>query len=326
MSCTSDQQPYAAQASTTSRPTIRLSPQAKGGLLLLAAIMIWGANWPVMKLGLSHVSPLWFSATRFASGALCLFALQLMTGTLRLPTLADMPLIVSVGLLQMLAFTALGALAMTHIEAGRAILAYTTPLWVTPVAIIVLREKLSARQLMGTALGVVGVLVLFNPLTLDWGDGVLVKANLMLLLALFCWAMCILHLRHSRAKATAYQLAPWQMLLATLPLAGLARWIEGPFSGDGSNTLWTVLLFVGPLATAFCFCAVNAASMWLSSTSMSSAMLAVPVVGLLMSVFFLGESLTPALVIGILSIVGGILVVTVSASNKSVTGDGNPAK
>jgi drug/metabolite transporter (DMT)-like permease len=286
-------------------------------LLLAAAIVIWGANWPVMKLGLNHISPLWFSATRFASGALCLFALQLLTGTLRLPRRQDLPLIVSVGVLQMLAFTALGAIAMTHIDAGRsAILAYTTPLWVTPVAIIFLREKLSRRQLIGTGLGVAGVLVLFNPTTLDWGNGVLVKANLMLLVGSFCWAMCILHLRHSKAKATAYQLAPWQMLLATLPLTALAQWIEGPFSGDGSTTLWSVLLFVGPLATAFCFCAVNAASMWLSSTSMSSAMLGVPVVGLLMSVFFLGESLTPGLVMGILCIVGGILV-TVNAVSKT---------
>jgi drug/metabolite transporter (DMT)-like permease len=313
-----------ASTSAASRPTIRFSPQAKGGLLLAFAIIIWGANWPVMKLGLGHISPLWFSATRFASGALCLFALQLLTRTLRLPTREDLPLIVSVGLLQMLAFTALGAIAMTQIDAGRsAILAYTTPLWVTPVAIIFLREKLSRRQLIGTALGVTGVLVLFNPFTLDWGNGVLVKANLMLLVGSFCWAMCILHLRHSKVKASAYQLAPWQMLLATLPLTVMAYGIEGPFTGDGSTTLWTVLLFVGPLATAFCFCAVNAASMWLSSTSMSSAMLGVPVVGLLMSVFFMGETLTPGLVMGILCIVGGILVVTVNASRSSYKKSGS---
>ncbi|CAO4138365.1 hypothetical protein PKCBPO_00066 [Methylorubrum thiocyanatum] len=45
-------------------------------LLLGGAILLWGANWPVMKLGLGHVSPLWFSALRFATGAACLFAWQ----------------------------------------------------------------------------------------------------------------------------------------------------------------------------------------------------------------------------------------------------------
>lgn len=69
---------------------------------------------------------------------------------------------------------------------------------------------------------------------------------------------------------------------------------------------------VGPLATAFCFCAVNAASMWLSTASMSSAMLGVPVVGMIMAVIFLGESLSLTLVTGVLAIVGGILLVTVA--------------
>lgn len=69
---------------------------------------------------------------------------------------------------------------------------------------------------------------------------------------------------------------------------------------------------VGPLATAFCFYAVNAASMWLSTASMSSAMLGVPVVGMIMAVIFLGESLSLTLVTGVLAIVGGILLVTVA--------------
>lgn len=290
-----------------------LSTRTQGIALLMVAILIWGANWPVMKTGLAHVTPIWFSATRFVLGCLCLFVVQIVTGTLRLPRRRDLPLIASVGLLQMLAFTVLGAIAMLDIPAGRsAVLAYTTPLWVTPAAILFFRERLSPRQLAGTLLGVLGVAVLFNPLALDWSDGRLVKANLMLLAASFCWALCILHLRHSKGSASAYQLAPWQMLTAGVPLLAIAWIVEGPFSGDGSRTFWQVALFVGPLATAFCFCAVNAASMWLSTTSMSSAMLGVPVVGLIMAVIFLDESLSLTLLAGVLAIVGGILLVTVA--------------
>lgn len=291
------------------------SPQVKGVALLVLAIVIWGANWPVMKTGLQHITPIWFSALRFAAGALCLFALQLATGTLRIPTRRDLPLILSVGLLQMLTFTVLGAMAMTEVPAGRsAVLAYTTPLWVTPIAVTLFGERLSRRQLAGTLLGGLGVGVLFNPLTLDWSNTALLKANLMLIGASLCWALCILHLRHSRPEASAYQLAPWQMLTATLPLLVLAYSVEGAFTGDGSWTLWQIMLFMGPLATAFCFCAVNAASMWLTSTSMSTAMLGVPVVGLLMSVVFMGEQLTGALIVGLLAILGGILIVTLKRS------------
>lgn len=300
------------QAQTTVATRRVLTPRFKGTLLLLMAILLWGVNWPVMKAGLGHVTPVWFSASRFALGALCLFAVQFATGTLYRPKRQDLPLIFSVGLLQMLAFTLLGSLAMTDIPAGRsAVLAYTTPLWVTPLAVLFFRERLAARQLIGTVLGIVGVALLFNPLALDWSDTRLLHANLMLLAASACWALCILHLRYAKAGASAYQLAPWQMLVATVPLLALARIVEGPFTGDGSAALWQIVLFVGPVATAFCFCAVNAASMWLPATSMSLAMLGVPLVGLMSSVFWLGETLSLSLIAGVLAISAGILVAIV---------------
>jgi drug/metabolite transporter (DMT)-like permease len=291
------------------------SPRARGFALLLTAIVLWGANWPVMKAGLAHVTPIWFSAIRFVLGAVTLFGLQAATGTLRLPRREDLPVVLSVGLLQMLAFTVLGALAMTHVSAGRsAVLAYTTPLWVIPVAVLVFGETLSRQQKIGSVLALGGVLLLFNPATFDWSDTTAVGANMMLLAAAFCWALCILHLRHGRRVSSAYHLAPWQMLLAAVPLVAIARVVEGPFSGDGTTGFWSAALYVGPVATAFCFVAVNAASGWLSSTSMSTSMLGVPVVGLLMASAALHEPLTGGLVAGVGAIVAGIAIVTISGS------------
>ncbi|MFY1663426.1 DMT family transporter [Pseudomonas sp. Pseu.R1] len=295
-----------------------LSNRSKGLVLLFIAILIWGANWPVMKTGLSHITPIWFSATRFVTGAACLLVLQLLTGTLALPKRRDIPLLLSVGLLQMLGFTVLGAIAMADIPAGRsAVLAYTTPLWVTPAAVLFFKEKLSRSQFVGTVLGVLGVATLFNPMALDWGNQAIIKANLLLLAASLCWAICILHLRYYKGTSSAYQLAPWQMCIASIPLIVLAQVTEGPFTGDGSRSFWEVILFVGPLATAFCFCAVNAASTWLSTTSMSSAMLGVPIVGLLVSVVTLGEHLTTSLTLGVLAIAGGIMFVSMGSRKKA---------
>ncbi|MGG2399413.1 DMT family transporter [Pseudomonas sp. SH1-B] len=305
---TSCPQSLTSQAQAAAGESRVMTPRLKGMLLLFVAILIWGVNWPVMKAGLSHVTPVWFSASRFALGALCLFAVQVATGSFYRPARRDIPLILSVGLLQMLAFTLLGALAMMDIPAGRsAVLAYTTPLWVTPLAVLIFRERLSRRQLAGTSLGVVGIALLFNPLALDWSDTTLLRANLMLLAASACWALCILHLRYAKGGASAYQLAPWQMLVATVPLLLLARAVEGSFTGDGSMALWLIVLFVGAVATAFCFCAVNAASMWLPATSMSLAMLGVPLVGLMSSVLWLGETLSNSLIAGVLAISAGIL-------------------
>jgi drug/metabolite transporter (DMT)-like permease len=304
-----------SSAFALSLPALRL-PRApsRGIVLLLLAIVIWGCNWPVMKAGLDHISPIWFSALRFATGGLCLFAIQLATGTLKLPTRRDRPLLVSVGLLQMMGFTALGAIAMTQVGAGRsAVLAYTTPLWVTPIAVLFFGERLNRVQAIGMLVGLAGLGLLFNPQAINWHDVQAMQANLMLMAGSFLWGLTILHLRYHRGESSAYELAPWQMLTATLPLLVLAYVLEGPFTGDGSLALWQVVLFVGPLATAFCFCAVNAASMSLSATSMSTAMLGVPLIGLLAATVLLGEALSLSLAVGGLCIAGGILIATLGA-------------
>ncbi|MFT2089447.1 DMT family transporter [Paraglaciecola sp. 2405UD69-4] len=291
-----------------------LSPRTKALCFLFVAIIVWGGNWPVMKEGLNHITPVWFSMTRFALGGSTLFLFQLVTNSLYIPKKQDLPLIFSIGLIQMMVFTVLGSIAMTQVDAGRsAILAYTTTLWVLPLSVAFFRETLSVKQWLGVILGLTGVITLFNPFSFDWSNSTLLIANGLLLIAALCWSLCIIHLRHSKSAASAFQLAPWQMLTATIPLIFLAYWMEGPFTGDGSVDLWVIGLYLGPLATAFCFCAVNSASRRLPGTFVSTSMLGVPVTGLLFSSLFLGEALTFPLVAGALMICSGILFVITSA-------------
>ncbi|WP_222007868.1 DMT family transporter [Rhizobium laguerreae] len=282
------------------------------------AIVLWGANWPVMKMGLNHVTPLWFSALRFATGAACLFAVQMFRGGISLPKRDDLPFIVTIGILQMMVFTALGAVAMTHLPAGRsAILSYTTPLWVTPASIFFFQERVPALRIGGIVLAALGVAILVNPFAIDWSDAGVVSANIMLLAASLCWAVCILHLRYFKAASSAIALAPWQMLLATGLLVPFAFFSEGPFTGDGSSTFIAATLFVGPVATAFCFVAVNGASTWLPATTMSTAMLGVPVTGVALSLAFLGERMTFPLASGSIAIVAGIALNAMSSRYNS---------
>ncbi|GEP12782.1 hypothetical protein MGN01_46270 [Methylobacterium gnaphalii] len=226
---------------------------------------------------------------------------------MQLPRRGDLPVVASVGLLQMMLFTALGAVAMTRLPAGRsAILSYTTPIWVLPAVVLMFGERIGRRQWAGIGLAGLGILVLLNPYVIDWRDGQLLGANAMLVAASAAWAACILHLRYGRAPSSAIQLAPWQMLLAAAFLVPLAYAVEGPFTGDGTGAFWACLGFVGPIATAFCFCGVNAASALLPANATSTLMLAVPVIGLALSTATLNETLGLDLILGALAIGLGI--------------------
>ena len=188
----------------------------------------------------------------------------------------DLPIVVSVGLLQMLANATLVIFALRFVPPGRSsVLGYTTPLWVIPLAML-LGERPTARTLGGTFLGLAGMALLFSPTSLDWGNRQMVFGQILLMLAAIAWSICIVHIRGHRWQASPLDLAPWQMLLAAAPLAIAAPLVDGPAPGDFGPGFWMTTLYIGVLATAFAFRAVVEANRRLSATTTSNAMLAVP--------------------------------------------------
>jgi drug/metabolite transporter (DMT)-like permease len=208
------------------------------------------------------------------------------------------------------AFLALVNIALLHVGAGRsAILAYTTPLWVTPAAIFLLGERLTGFKLLGLALGLGGVAVLFNPLGFNWSDPQVLIGNALLLLAALAWSVAILHVRGHAWDSSPLQLAPWQMVIAVPPLV-LISWLTEDWSRiRWSGDLALVLAYNGPLATAFCFWAVVSVTRALPAITTSLSLLAVPVTGVAASALFLGEPLTPTLVAGLVLILAGTALV-----------------
>ena len=102
-------------------------------LLLAVVIVLWGANWPVIKVGVTLMPPLWFAFARILLGGLSFAVFAAYKGWLRLPPRHDVPIVFSLGLLQMGLFLLLITIAVQFVPAGRsALLAYTHPLWVAP--------------------------------------------------------------------------------------------------------------------------------------------------------------------------------------------------
>ncbi|HRW59414.1 MAG TPA: DMT family transporter [Defluviicoccus sp.] len=283
--------------------TATTRPRAVG--LLCLVIALWGANWPIMKVGLLDMPPLTFAAVRLLLATLTLFVIS--PRRLKLPAARDLPVVLSVGLLQLFAFMLCMYLALMVVPAGRsAILAYTTPIWVVPMATLWLGERMTPMKALALAIGLAGIGVLFNPAALDWGSRAVLIGNGLLLAAAAAWAITIVHVRGRRWQATPYQLLPWQMLLATLA----SGWVAFAFEGD-ATTHWTprlivILLYNGILASAFCSWAFNEVARSLPATTTSLGSLGVPVIGLLASAAWLGEPLAPSTVLGLVLILSAV--------------------
>ncbi|MCC5810926.1 MAG: EamA family transporter [Ectothiorhodospiraceae bacterium] len=281
--------------------------------LLLMVIVLWGANWPVMKYGLDYISPLWFAAIRMVLGAATMVLVAGLAGQLRVPVRQDWKLVLSIGLIQMAAFLGLVTVGLQFVPAGRsAILAYTTSLWVIPLAVLLLGESVSLRKLSGFGTGLAGVLVMFNPFGFDWSDPEVVLGNGLLLLGAFAWALLIIQVRGTRMMGTPLSLAPWQFMVAAMALLPVAWLVEGGGVWHWGVELGWVLFYNGPLATALCFWAMITLTRALPATTTSVASLGVPAFGVFASSVALGETLTATNMVGLVLILMGLLLVTLA--------------
>jgi drug/metabolite transporter (DMT)-like permease len=280
-------------------------------LLFAVAIVTWGLNWTVTKTLVHSVSPLWTTAIRSAIATAALFVLLLARGDLILPRRGDVPVILSVALLHMGAFSAFVAFGIQFVPVGRSIvLGYSTPLWVAPAAWLFLSEPLSRSRLAGVGLGLAGLATLFNPLAFDWSDRNALIGNGLILLAAVCWAANILYVRAHTWISSPFQLVFWQALLATAVLSMLALSIEGT-----PRILWSPAL-AGTFLYAGCGAALAHGAMVMVNRSLpavttSLGLLATPLVGVATSAICLGEPIGISLILAMAMILGGIAIGTI---------------
>lgn len=306
MSCTATNAPFPFRHTTTS------------WVWLSVMVLLWGFSWPATQVALTAISPLWLATFRFGSAAICLFAFLAFRGEISLPKRGDLPIVLSIGLLQMMTFTGLGMIAMTRTDTSHSVLlAYTTPLWTVALAWIALRTRPSRAQALALATGLAGVAVICSPLETDWAaPGAFMGAGF-LVMAAIAWSVVILHVRRHAWVSSPLSLAPWQMLLATLPLAGLALAFEGtPHAIDWTPKLMELLVFIGPIATSACFVISAEHGRRISTYAMSNFTLGVPLVGIAGSVLFLGNILSGIFLTGLGLVFGGMILAARSSKSR----------
>ena len=270
-------------------------------------MLAWGFTWPINKLLLATVPPLWAVALRTAIGAVALFALALATRRLAPPPRADLPVLLSITLLHMIGFGVLSSVGLELVPAGRsAVLAYTTPLWVAPGASLFLGERLTPRRLVGVIIGLTGLVVLFNPLAFDWTRRAPVLGNAAILAAALLWAASILHIRGHRWRSTPFDLLPWETLLATVILVPLAWLGAGPPAFSWSVPVGAMLLYAGLPGTALAYWAIAMAGRGLPAVTTSLGLLATPVISIVVATLWLGERPSASLLLAVALILGGV--------------------
>jgi drug/metabolite transporter (DMT)-like permease len=281
---------------------------ASGLLQLAISVILLSSAWPLTKVALSlGTTPLWFAEGRAVLSGLTVTVVLALTGRLRIPHRVDMPALLAIGVFQLAGYFALAHEAVAWIPAGRtAILANTTTMWVVPLSLVFLHERIPTRRWLATGLGLIGIIILMSPWSIDWSSTTTLIGHAFLLGASLSWSIAIIVTRAATPRLTMFELLPWCFAIASLLLAPLVWWHEphGTFGSHPSS--WAALAYIGLIAGPFGTWCVIQATTTLPTVVSSIGFLMTPAISLILANAILGEPFTADLLTGAALIISGV--------------------
>ncbi|OFX29605.1 MAG: hypothetical protein A2Z07_09730 [Armatimonadetes bacterium RBG_16_67_12] len=275
---------------------------------MLLLVVVWGVNFPIIKVAFEELPPFAFNGLRFAAAAvLLLVILRWIEGPIRLDR-ADLPRLALLGLIGHAGYQTLfiGGLARTTAGHSSVILAMV-PLFVGTLGVLLGLERPSLRMWIGLVLAFAGIVVLMRGrvgLTLDAST---LSGDLITLAASLCWATYTVLSRPFLARVSPLRLTTMTLCLG-LPVI-LASAVPGLLRiqwGAVSPGAWAALAF------STLFAVVVSYVIWYTSVQVAgSARTAafsnlIPVVALISAHLVLREPLGPPQVLGTAIVLFGV--------------------
>lgn len=257
-------------------------------LTLFILTLMWGVNWPMMKLSLREISPLYFRALTMSAGSAILFVWFRAQGLRMWPQGTEWRSVIVLGLPNMLGWHTISILGVKELASGRAAtLGFTMPIWTVVLGVLFLGEKLTHRVALATVCVAVAIGLLISheftsmagrPMGIVWME-----------IAALLWAVGTLMMRRATLTLPAATLTVWMMILSSACL-----WVIAALSEP-----WPVWQFSGLIWVSLAYGAfINyglAQTLWVDLTrklpAVTSAMgiTAVPLIGTMTATFIVGE-------------------------------------
>jgi drug/metabolite transporter (DMT)-like permease len=266
----------------------RLSPF---GLVLLALVTLgWGFSWPTIKIVLVEIPPLTFRAICLVAGGAGVLVLARISGqSLSVPA-RHWGRLVALSASNIVAWNIFLIYGIALLPSGRAaLLAYTMPLWSAVLSVWLLDERLTARRGASLLLGMGGVVTLLGTDLAEMTRAV--DGVVLMLAAAVSWALGVVLLKRFALPIPTASLTGWMMLVGGAPIATGAAILERGRLRPVTTIAGLGLLYSVVIGFMFCYWAWNRLVLMVPVAVSSVSALAIPVVGILSSMWLLHESL-----------------------------------
>ncbi len=260
-------------------------------LVLLALLtLVWGINWPVMKLGVTGYPPLTFRALSLVLGVPVL-ALGLLA--LRVPFTVPRShwrQLLGLAATNMFVWHACIILAVSALSSGRAaILGYTMPIFSAVFGAVLFSTALSRRGWLGVGAATLGVtLLLWHEFTHLSGRPLGVA---LALVAAATWALGTQQLRRATLPVPTLTISFWMTVLTTFVMGALALLFErAQWRVPDGDAPWAIV-FNAVLIFGFAHAAWFYLARGLPPVASTLSVMLIPVLGVFSGAVWLNEAL-----------------------------------
>ena len=272
----------------------------RGRIALILTAVIWGSALVVTKSLLQEMGPFTAGVLRFFIAWLILAPFAFRQGY-RL-SLVVRPAFLLFGLTGIALYTAMTNVGLVFTSASSAALVQASiPAVTTLLSVLLLKERVSRRQLLGIGLSVVGLL-LVTGISLNREISALLVGDLLVFGSVVAWAVYTVQ---GKQLVSTF---PWLVITTAsisagmfilLPFAIGELWLQGMphVRGDGL----VQLLYLGAASSALGYGLWNYGLRFLNASEAAPYINLIPVVGLILSVLVLHEPLN------LIQAAGGVL-------------------
>ena len=256
---------------------------------LLALTLMWGVNWPMMKLSLQELTPLYFRASTMFLGAAWLFVYVQRHGERMWPQGREWLTIAWLGLPNVLGWHTLSIFGVQELASGRAaIIGFTMPIFTVLLGAAFFGERITPRvRLAVVAAGIAIGLLLWHELQSLSGR----PAGIAWMLgAAACWGLGTLTFKRAHFQLSAMAVTVWMLLLGSAVLWVLAIAIEPvPAPQRFSVPMWLALAYGVLINYGVAQLIWFGLARHLPPATSAMSVMAIPLVGTLSATFIVGE-------------------------------------
>lgn len=288
---------------------------------MLLVVLVWGANFAVVKASLTEFPPLAFTALRFTAAALLLALIVYAREGSLAPPRGSFWKLAGLGLVGNTVYQLLFVVGLDLTTAANtALLISTTPVLVALLGAVLRIERLTRHVGAGIALAFAGIVFVLAARGVALSLDTLVGDLLVLCSSLF-WALYTLGVRALGGGISALRITALTMLLGVpgLLLAGAPQLARGGWLA-ASWSAWAGLAYAAVFALVVAYAIWNASVRAVGSSRTAVYSCLIPVVAALVAWPVLGERPTPAQGLGAALIITGILLTRRRAKGAGVAG------